>query len=111
MILLTECREGGGAPDYFDWIKSLKKGTLDTDLRASFTIPGYVFYATCEYINRFRDVFMLTQIPQEMVKDMNLKTYTGINDLLAQVDFTGKDVYVIPYGGNTVPIFRENSEN
>lgn len=107
MILLAECREGGGAPDYFDWIKSLQKGTLDEDLRASFTIAGYIFYATCEHINQYHDVFMLTKIPQETLQDMNLKTYTDIDVLTKQIDFTGKDVYVMPYAGNTVPIYKK----
>lgn len=107
MILLAECREGGGAPDYFDWIQSLKEGRLDKDLRAAFTIAGYIFYATCEHINQCKDVFMLTTIPQETVKNMNLKTYTDINALVRQVDFTDKDVYVMPYAGNTVPIYKE----
>ncbi|MFR4008140.1 MAG: hypothetical protein ACLT0Y_01635 [Christensenellales bacterium] len=27
MVFLAECPEGGGAPDFFDWIHSLDRGT------------------------------------------------------------------------------------
>ncbi|MCI8649121.1 MAG: nickel-dependent lactate racemase [Anaerotruncus sp.] len=107
LVFLAECREGGGAPEFFDWIAPLRRGTLDADLRANFSIAGYIFYASCEVIARCKAVFMLTQIPHEQVAPMKLRAYDTIEQLLQQVDFTGKDVYVMPYGGYTVPILAE----
>ncbi|WP_303864912.1 nickel-dependent lactate racemase [Alkalibaculum bacchi] len=107
MILLAECREGGGAPDFFDWINSVKTQSLDADLRARFTIAGYIFYAACEAINKCEKVFMLSSIPSETVKDMNLLSFSDLNSLLNQVDFTGKDVHIMPYGGSTVPLEKK----
>ena len=52
MVFLAQCPEGGGAPDFFDWIHALDRGTLDRDLRAAFTIAGYIFYASVEAIDR-----------------------------------------------------------
>jgi nickel-dependent lactate racemase len=102
IVFLAECREGGGAPAYFSWIDSLRRGTLDADLRKDFTIAGYIFYASCEAMAK-AEVLMLTQIPAETVKGMGARVFSDIGGLLREVDFTGKDVYVMPYGGYTVP--------
>lgn len=102
MILLAECREGGGAPDFFDWINPLRRGTLDADLRADFSISGYIFYASCEALARC-NALMLSEIPSETVEAMKICAFSDIKALLNEVDFTDKDVYVMPFGGGTVP--------
>ena len=103
LILLAECSEGSGAPDFFSWIEPLKRGVLDEELRANFTIGGYIFYAACESIAK-SNVMMLSSMDPEMVKDMKITSSDSIEELLSKVDFEGKDVYIIPYGGNVVPL-------
>ena len=102
MIFIAQCPDGGGAPDFFDWSRSLKTNSLDADLRAGFTIAGYIFYAGCEVIQNGR-VMMLTELSPETLQDMGIEGYTDMKSLLAAVDFSGKDVIVMPHGGSTVP--------
>lgn len=106
MIFIAECREGGGSPDFFDWRLPLKKGILDEELRANFTIAGYIFYAGCEAIAK-GNVLMLTSFSQdlgpEVLKDMNISASSSMEELVKHVDFKDKTVYVMPYGGNTIP--------
>ena len=102
IIFLAECREGGGTPDYFDWIKPLRAGTLDADLRAAFTIAGYIFYASCEAMAK-ANVLMLTQIPEATLRGMGARVFSDMDSLLKEVDFAGRNVYVMPYGGYIVP--------
>lgn len=102
IVFLAECREGGGAPAYFSWIDPLRRGTLDADLRRDFTIAGYIFYASCEAMAK-AEVLMLTGIPAETLDGMGARVFSDIGALLREVDFSGKDVYVMPYGGYTVP--------
>ena len=106
LILLAECREGGGAPDFVDWIETLKRGTWDEELRADFTIGGYIFYAACEAIAK-ANVMMLSEIGPEVVKDMKITASKNMDELLSKIDFKNKDVYVIPYGGSVVPQLEE----
>jgi nickel-dependent lactate racemase len=108
LIFLAECREGGGAPAYFSWIDSLRRGTLDEDLRADFTISGYIFYASCEAMAK-AEVLMLTQIPPETVDGMGARVFSNINNLLQEIDFREKSVYIMPYGGYTVPYLHTES--
>ena len=107
LILLAQCSEGGGAPDFFNWIEPLKRGVLDEELRANFTIGGYIFYAACESIAK-SNVMMLSSIDPEVVRDMKITASDKIEELLSKVDFKDKDVYIIPYGGNVVPLLEEN---
>lgn len=107
LILLAECSEGGGAPDFFRWIEPLKRGVLDEELRANFTIGGYIFYAACEAIAK-SNVYMLSSIDSEIVKDMKITASDNIKELLKKIDLKDKDVYVIPYGGNVVPLLEED---
>ena len=102
MIFVAQCPDGGGAPDFFDWIHSLDRGTLDADLRAAFTIAGYIFYASVEAIDRCH-VKMLSAIDPSIAGRMHLTAYDSLPALLDSLDFTGQDVYVMPYGGFTVP--------
>ena len=106
LLLLAECIEGGGAPDFFSWIEPLKKGVLDEELRANFTIGGYIFYATCETIAK-SNVYMLSSIEANVVKDMKITASNNIDELLNKIDLKNKDVYIIPYGGNVVPLLGE----
>lgn len=106
MIFLAKCQEGGGSPDFFDWRIPLRDGKLDESLRTDFSISGYIFYAGCESIARGK-VLMLTgfceDLTETVIKDMNISGFSDIEALLKQVDFSEKSVYVMPYGGNTVP--------
>lgn len=102
IVFLAECREGGGAPAYFSWIDSLRRGTLDADLRRDFTIAGYIFYASCEAMAK-AEVLMLTQIPAKTLDGMGARVFSDIGALLHEVDFARRDVYIMPYGGYTVP--------
>lgn len=106
IIFIAECHEGGGADEFFGWCKPLSNGTLDKDLRADFTIAGYIFYAACEVTNR-TNVLMLTDIDQHVVKDMKISAFKNIEELIKNVDFENKNVYVMPYGGNTVPFLKK----
>lgn len=106
LILLAECSEGGGAPDFFNWIDPLKRGVLDEELRGSFTIGGYIFYAACEAIEKC-NVYMLSSIDPDILKDMKIIASNNIENLLNKINFKNKDIYVIPYGGNVVPLLDE----
>ena len=106
LILLAQCKEGGGADDFFAWNKPLQEGRLDEALRKDFTIGGYIFYAACETLRKAKTL-LLGEIDPDEVKDMGIEAFTNIEHLLANVDFAGKDVYIIPNGGSVMPQLQE----
>lgn len=104
MLWLCKCPEGGGAPDYFDWLTPLRDGRLDEALRADFTIGGYIFYLTCEQLHLASHVYTLTELSDELVRPMGMEASRDLSELMAKIDFTGKSVYVLPYAGSVVPM-------
>ena len=103
MIWLCKCPEGCGAPDYTAWLQPLKEGHLDASLRADFTIGGFIFYLTVENLHKAH-CLTLTTIEEDTAKPMGMDVYTDMEELLKHIDFTGKDVAIIPYGGSVVPM-------
>ena len=106
LVLLAECRDGGGPAEYFDWIGPLQRGTLDKDLRENFTIPGYIFYLNCEQAERYR-ILMLTSADPNQLAAMGIEAFSDIGQLMAQVDLTGKLTYVIENGSTVIPRVSE----
>lgn len=102
LIFLAECREGGGAADFFAWNTPLREGRLEQALRADFTIGGYIFFAACEALRK-ANTLMLSEIDPEEVREMGITTHSNLDDLLAAVDFHGKTVAVLASGGSVMP--------
>lgn len=102
LILLLEGRNGGGSPDYFDWIGPLVDGSFEKELRNNFTVGGYIFFLNCEQASRF-NILMYSSIPAETVKPMGIKAYDDLDKLMADADLEGKSIYVIPTGSTVLP--------
>ena len=105
MLWLAKCPEGCGAPDYTAWLKPLKEDRLDAALRADFTIGGFIFYLTVENLKK-GECRVLTTIDNETANPMGMTAFTDAKELVKGVDFTGKTVYVIPFGGSVVPMVK-----
>lgn len=108
MLWLAKCPEGCGAPDYTAWLKPLKEGRLDPALRADFTIGGFIFYLTVETLQK-AECRILSTIEAETAVPMGMIPCYSKEELVEGIDFTGKRVYIIPYGGSVVPMIRENA--
>ncbi|MEG1604975.1 MAG: nickel-dependent lactate racemase [Clostridia bacterium] len=102
ILFIAACPEGGGAPEFFDWIIPLRQGRLDQALRERFTIAGYIFYAACEIMKNAR-VTMLSSLDPDTVRLMGMTPYASPEALISAFDFTGKSVYLMPHGGSVVP--------
>ncbi len=105
LVLLAECVEGGGPPDFFNWAKYLKTNTLDKELRKAFTISGYIFYAACERIQKARTL-AITALDKETLSDLRIEGFDNIDSLIKKLDFKNKSVILMPNGGSTTPIYR-----
>ncbi len=106
MLWLAKCPEGCGAPDYTAWLQPLKEGRLDEALRADFTIGGFIFYLTVENLKK-GECRILTTIDGDTTEPMGMKAFTDVNELVKDIDFTDKTVYIIPYGGSVVPMVKD----
>ena len=102
LIVLMEAVEGGGPAQYFDWLKPLKEGRLYEELKAGFTIPGYIFFMNCEQAEKYRIMLLTTADPSSLAP-MGIEAYTDMAALLAAADIADKDILLIPNGSTVVP--------
>lgn len=109
LIILAECSEGGGAKDFFEWAVPLKEGCLDQKLRKNFTIGGYIFYAACEALGKAK-TYLISKIEPDQVKAMGFIANNDPNEIFSNVDFKGKDIYIMAHGGSVMPQLREDYE-
>lgn len=107
LVMLAQCVEGGGAKDFFDWNEPLKEGRLDEVLRKNFTIGGYIFYATCESLDKAQ-TYLISDIDPEHVKDMGFIADNNSKKIFENINFENKDIYIIPYGGSVMPQLKED---
>ncbi len=104
LLWVCECSDGTGAPDYTSWLQPLKEGHLTESLRANFTIGGYIFFLTVETLQK-ANCRILSKIEKETTDAMGMTGVSDIQQLLEGVDFTGKNVYVMPHG-SIVPVVQ-----
>lgn len=106
LVLIAECRDGGGPAEYFDWSVPLLEGRLDEALRSEFTIPGYIFYLNCEQAARY-NILMLTQASAEQLAPMGIRATSSPEELTRWLDISDKLVYLIPNGSTVIPRVSE----
>lgn len=102
LILVAECRDGGGPAEYFDWIRPLREGVLDSALRKNFTIPGYIFYLNCEQARRYR-IMMLSELDIADAGEMGIEVYRDMDRLLAAAELKDKTILIVPNGSVVIP--------
>ena len=102
LVLIMECRDGGGPAEYFDWIEPLKRGVLVPELRAHFTIPGYIFFVNCEQARRYR-ILMLSKLDPVDAAAMGITVYTDMDALMRDANLAGKSTYIIKNGSTVIP--------
>ena len=106
MIVLMEAIDGGGPAQYFDWIEPLKAGRLYEELKAGFTIPGYIFFQNCEQAQKYR-IMLLTKADPSSLAPMGIEAYSDIDSLLRAAKLENSDILLIPNGSTVVPYPKE----
>ena len=105
LIFISQCREGGGPAEFFGWSKYLPDGTLDSALRANFTVAGYIFYE-CVAIADAAEVHVLSALNPADLTAMHMHPHADPADIEQLLDFGTQHVIVMPRGANTVPMTK-----
>ena len=105
LIFISQCSEGGGPAEFFGWSRFLPDNTLDTALRANFTVAGYIFYE-CVAIADNAEVHVLSALDPANLTAMHMHPHTDPAELASLLDFGDQQVIVMPRGANTVPMIH-----
>ena len=100
IVLLAECRDGLGRPDFLKWFESAGSRALAERLRNEYEVNGQTAWALLTKAERFR-VCLVSQLPDEQVKQMRMIPARSLAEALAGAG--DKDGFVMPRGAAVLP--------
>ena len=105
IILLAECRDGLGHPDFLSWFREENSSALEARLRDRYKVNGQTAWALLMKAERFQ-VHIVSDLPEEQVRRMRMLPARSLSDALNQLD-TGTEGYIMPRGAALLPVLAE----
>ena len=102
IILLAECGDGLGRPDFLKWFESADSRALEARLREGYEVNGQTAWALLTKTERFR-VRIITQLPDDEVRKMRMIPAPSIEEATAAVAPNTKG-YLMPRGAALLPL-------
>ena len=106
IVLLAECVDGLGRPDFMKWFDSADSRALAKRLRTEYEVNGQTAWALLRKAETNR-VHLISQLPDDEVKRMRMIPARSISEALE--DVAGKSGFIMPRGAAVLPRI-ENTE-
>jgi len=100
IILLAECREGLGRPDFMKWFEAKNSRVMEASLRESYEVNGQTAWSLLTKTERYQ-VFLVSKLPHEDVRQMRFIPAATLSAGLAQAG--RNDGYIMPRGAAVLP--------
>jgi len=100
IILLAECREGLGRPDFMKWFEAKNSRVMEASLRESYEVNGQTAWSLLTKTERYQ-VFLVSKLPHEDVRRMRFIPAATLSAGLAQAG--RNDGYIMPRGAAVLP--------
>jgi nickel-dependent lactate racemase len=102
IVLLAECIDGLGRPDFLKWFESEGSPALESRLRGAYEVNGQTAWSLLTKAERFR-VQIVTKLPDDEVRRMRMNPTNSMEDALTIVPANAKG-YIMPRGAASLPI-------
>jgi nickel-dependent lactate racemase len=101
IVLLAECRDGLGQPEFLKWFDEENSAALEKRLRGAYQVNGQTAWSLLSKAERYR-VHLVSELPDEEVVRMRMLPARSLSDALRHVD---QEVggYIMPYGARFLP--------
>jgi nickel-dependent lactate racemase len=100
IILLAECSDGLGRPDFLKWFDARDSRALAARLVNGYEVNGQTAWALLSKAERFR-VYLVSELPPDEVRKMRMVPVRTIEEALAP---TGSaDGFIMPRGAAVLP--------
>lgn len=104
IVLLAECRDGLGRPDFLQWFESANARELAERLRGEYEVNGQTAWALLTKAERYQ-ICLVSELPDEQVKLMRMTPVRSIAEALAgSSDRTG---FIMPRGAAVLPRLKD----
>jgi lactate racemase len=102
IVLLAECTDGLGRPDFLKWFESEDSRALEVTLHESYEVNGQTAWALLTKAERFR-VHMVTSLGDEDVRRMRMVPARSLENVLAKLP-SDSNGYIMPRGAAFLPL-------
>ena len=102
IVLVAECADGLGRPDFLKWFDAEDSRALETRLRDAYEVNGQTAWSLLTKAERFR-VQLVSNLPDEDVRRMRMTPARTVEEALARAE-PGADGYVLPRGAAFMPV-------
>lgn len=100
IVLLAECSDGLGRPDFLKWFDAADSRALEARLVNGYEVNGQTAWALLTKAERHR-IYLVSELPSDEVKRMRM---IPVSSLAAALDQAGSgDGYVLPHGAAVLP--------
>jgi nickel-dependent lactate racemase len=104
IVLLAECSDGLGRPDFLKWFESADSRALATRLRTEYEVNGQTAWALLTKAERYR-VCLISQLPETHVKQMRMIPVRSIAEAIGD----SGDGFIMPRGAAVLPRVEEKT--
>jgi lactate racemase len=104
ILVLAECKEGLGRPDFLKWFSASNSSELEMRLRNEYEVNGQTAWALLTKAERFR-IILVSQLPDEEVAKMKMVPATTLDEAISKTDMRSNG-YILPYGAKFLPTVR-----
>src|SRR5882724_214029 len=107
IILLAECGDGLGRPDFLKWFASADSSALESRLRTAYEVNGQTAWALLTKTERFR-VHVVTELAGDEVQRMRMFPAGSIEETLSTVSRDANG-YILPRGAALLPVLESSN--
>lgn len=101
IILMAQCRDGLGHPDFLKWFAPENSRALEGRLREAYEVNGQTAWSLLTKAERFQ-VHLVSDLAEENVRSMRMSPARSLSDVLDQTD-GGTEGYIMPRGAAVLP--------
>ena len=101
IVLLAQCGDGLGHPDFLKWFAEKDSQALELRLRHDYEVNGQTAWALLTKAERF-SVYLVSDLPDADVELMRMTPSHSLDKALAQIK-AGKQGYIMPRGAALLP--------
>ena len=100
IIVLAECSDGLGRPDFLKWFDAADSRALEARLVNGYEVNGQTAWALLTKAERHR-IYLVSELPHDEVKRMRMIPMSSIEAALDQA--RGGDGFILPRGAAVLP--------
>jgi nickel-dependent lactate racemase len=108
IVLLAECRDGLGRPDFMKWFESTDSHALAERLRNEYEVNGQTAWALLTKAERYR-IHLVSQLPDEQVKRMRMTPARSVEEALD--GSSDQAAFLMPHGAAILPRIETSEWN